>query len=434
MDQLGVAGLAEQRVALAHRLPEPCADRQDQIRLPHPGDQGGIGADAQIAHGIVERAVIERLPPERDRNRQVMRHEEAADRRAPGLRPTAAAQDRQRLLGRAQHAGERLHRRRIGLRQRDRGARDVGDLDHVLLHFLGQRDHHRAGAAGHGDVHGVGDDLRDAACVVDLRHPFRQRAEHPAVIDFLEAFAVGLGEGDLADEQQHRRAVLLGDVDADGAVAGARAACDHGRGAASGELAVGLGRVHRAGFEAAGDQAELIMHGIQPVQDVEIALAGDAEDVIDALRHQSIRQHTAPSAGLGLRLRHAILPTARRRIGASLPGVTLAAAGIGRAPGAARAGQSIGRRARTQPSAPTTKGMIKNMIVGADMSSQPSQQRVWLADGARAQSSSTARSRGPQCEPEPGPIPDYRKTWRAAPTRRSQSRTSPTCSASSPAA
>ena len=51
--------------------------------------------------------------------------------------------------------------------------------------------------------------------IVDLGDPFRQRAEHAAVVDFLETVAIGFLERDLADEQQHGRAVLHGDVHAD---------------------------------------------------------------------------------------------------------------------------------------------------------------------------------------------------------------------------
>ena len=118
------------------------------------------------------------------------------------------------------------------------------------------------------------------ARVVDLGHPFGQRLEHPAVVDFLEALAVGFVERDLADEQQQRRRILEGDVHADGAVAGAGAAGDEGGGRAAGELAAGLGHVHRAGFEAAGDEVQLLAHGVEAVEHVEKLSPGTANALV----------------------------------------------------------------------------------------------------------------------------------------------------------
>ena len=160
----------------------------------------------------------------------------------------------------------------------------------------------------------MGDDLRDALGVVDLRHPFGERAEHLAIIDLLERVAPGILMRDLADEQQQRRAVLHRDMHADRAMAGTGAARDHRRRRPTGQLAVGLGHVHRARLEPAGDQLQLLAHIVQPVEHVEETISpGTREHVVDALRHQRIRQntsaHTRRDAGLaGLSQLHPCLP------------------------------------------------------------------------------------------------------------------------------
>jgi len=179
------------------------------------------------------------------------------------------------------------------------GARQVGGLHLVLLHFLGQGDDDRAGATAGGDIDGVGNDLGDAFGVVDLGDPFGEGCEHLAVIDFLEGVATGVLVRDLADEQQHRRAVLVGDVDADGAMAGAGATGDHRGGGAAGEFAECVGHVDRAGLEPAGDELDFALVVVEAVEGVEEAFAGNLEDVVDALGDEGVGKDAAAVACCG---------------------------------------------------------------------------------------------------------------------------------------
>ena len=137
----------------------------------------------------------------------------------------------------------------------------------------------------------MGDQFGNARGVVDLRHPLGERLEHPAVIDFLKAVAIGFLERDLAHEQQERRAVLLRDMHADRTVAGAGAAGHERRSRTPGQFAVGFGHVHASGLEPAGDQFDLILHRIQTVEHVEIALARHRKHMAYPLRHQRIGQN-----------------------------------------------------------------------------------------------------------------------------------------------
>ena len=182
------------------------------------------------------------------------------------------------------------------MRRRHHGTRQVGRLDHVLLHLLGQRDHHRAWPARHRNIRRMRDDFRDALRLVDLRHPLGERAEHPAIVHLLECVASGVLMRDLPDEQQQRRAVLHSDMHADRAVARAGPARHHRRRGAPFQLAERLGHVHRAGLEAAGHQLQLLAHVVEAVEHIEIALARHSEYMVDALRDQGIGERAASRA------------------------------------------------------------------------------------------------------------------------------------------
>ena len=92
-----------------------------------------------------------------------------------------------------------------------RASPDAGLVDE---HVLGQREHDRTRTTGRRDVERARDELRDPFGVVDLRHPLRHRPEHLAVVDLLERLAFHHLAGDLADQQDQRRRVLIGRVDA----------------------------------------------------------------------------------------------------------------------------------------------------------------------------------------------------------------------------
>ena len=288
------AGHVEQGVTLRRRVTQAAADRQDQVRLFHLADEAGIGPDAEIAGEIVHRPVIQSLAAETDCHRNVVAMQEILDRRAACVGPAGTSEHSHRATRPRQHRAQLQQRRRIGMRRGDRHTRYIRHLCQRALHLLRQGDHHRAGTAGCRNIDRMGDNFRNALRLVDLRDPFRDRGKHPPVVDFLECVAAGILMRDLADEQQHRRRVLHGDVDADRAVACAGTSGDEGSRRAAGELAVGLGHVDRARFESAGDQLQLLPHVVEAIQRVEEALAWHFEYVIDTLRHQRVRQDASP--------------------------------------------------------------------------------------------------------------------------------------------
>ena len=158
-------------------------------------------------------------------------------------------------------------------------------------HVLRQREHDRAGPAGAGDRVRARDELGDAVDAVDLGDPLRERAEHPPVVDLLERLALLLRRGDLADEQDQRRRVLVGGVHADGGLRRAGPARDHADPRPPGQLAVGLGRIRGAGLVPARDQPDRRL--VQPVEQLEVALAGHAEHELRAVHRELVGQQLA---------------------------------------------------------------------------------------------------------------------------------------------
>ena len=134
------------------------------------------------------------------------------------------------------------------------------------------------------------------ARIVDPRRPFGDRREEGREVDFLEALAVAVAAGDIADEQDHRRRILEGDVDAGAGVGRAGAAGDEGDPGPPGHLAVGVGHVGDAAFLPADDGVDL-RRVVQRVEHGEEAFAGDGEDAVAALGDQAIDQQAAAVAG-----------------------------------------------------------------------------------------------------------------------------------------
>ena len=137
-------------------------------------------------------------------------------------------------------------------------------------------------------MEGARNQFGDAFDLVDLGDPLGLRAEHGAVIHFLEGLALAHPALDLADEQDHRGRVLLGDVHAGQRVGRAGAAGHHADAGFAGQLAVGVGHHGRAAFLAA--HRDLDVRIVQAVQHCQIAFPGNAENVLDALGNPLVDQ------------------------------------------------------------------------------------------------------------------------------------------------
>ena len=103
----------------------------------------------------------------------------------------------------------------------------------------------------------------------------------------------------LADEQDHRRRILLRRVDADRCVRCAGAARDEADAGLAGELAAGLGHVGRTALVPADDHPEAVLPIVERIEHGEIALTGHAEGEIGALGQERVEQKRAAGPRLG---------------------------------------------------------------------------------------------------------------------------------------
>jgi hypothetical protein len=140
-------------------------------------------------------------------------------------------------------------------------------------------------------------DFRNARGVLDLRRPFRRRAEKRAIVHFLKRAAPEHGALDLADEQDHRRRIMLGDMHAMRGVGRARSARHKAHAGATGQPGA-RDRHHRRArlLPADGDVKRGIM---QRVEHGEIRFAGHAKHMLDALDAKLIDEYLPAGAGVG---------------------------------------------------------------------------------------------------------------------------------------
>ena len=130
--------------------------------------------------------------------------------------------------------------------------------------------------------------FRNAIGAIDLRHPLGHLAEHAAIVDFLKRFALDEIAGHLADEQNHRRGILISGVYADAGVGRAGAARDETNARSSGQLAVRFRHERCAAFLAADDQFELFAHVVHRVKHRKITFARHAKRHVDTVTAQTI--------------------------------------------------------------------------------------------------------------------------------------------------
>ncbi len=213
---------------------------------------------------------------------------EAPQRIAGLLRPTAAADEHDGRARGAEQLRELRHfgRPRRGFDQRER--RCIGHRDTLDQHVLGNADHDRSRPAVDRGVERARNDLRHPRRIVDFRRPFGHRAEHGAVVEFLERLALAHVARDLADEHDQRRRILMRDVDAMRRIGRARAAGDETHAGPACHFADRLG--HHAGaalLPANGDGEIAVMESVEHRQ---VALARHAEHVTHAVNLQLIDQ------------------------------------------------------------------------------------------------------------------------------------------------
>ncbi len=302
----------QQSIATGRHLAQARPQGDQQIALRNARGQLRIDADADVAD-IVGVAIVEVvLAAKAAGDGQVLGLGEGLDRGTGCRRPTAAAEDDQRALRLAQQLGEAGH---VGGTNRSLHApillgawRRTGGAQDVLRQ--GQ-DHGARPPRGRG-IKGAADELGNTVGVVDLRDPLGKLAIHAPVVDLLKGFAFQHVAGHLADEEDHRRGVLKGNMHAGAGAGRAGASRDEADPGLARQLAIGLGHHGRTPLLAAGDEAELGMID-EGVQCGEEALARHAEGQPRAVALQLLDQDLAAGPG-GVAIAHGTGTLARRSV------------------------------------------------------------------------------------------------------------------------
>ena len=294
---LGGRGGFDECVAAGGGFAQSGADGNEQVGLAHAARQRGVDAQAHIA--CVERVVVVKsvLKAEGVGHRQLPVFGKTLQRGGGLGRPAAATGQHQRALRGQQVFAQRAQRARVGpglhgvqARQRLRG--------HGLgQHVFGQHQHHRAGSPVHGGGKGPGNVFGNAVWVVNAFHPFGHAfgagAKKAEVVHLLKGFAVAAVAGHIAHKQDHGGGVLKRGVHANGCVGGTRPPGHKTHAGPAGEFALGFGHKGRPALLAVHHKTDLLTVGMKTIQHRQIAFAGYAKGVGDALFDQALHQQMA---------------------------------------------------------------------------------------------------------------------------------------------
>ena len=179
---------------------QPRTDGDQQVTALYARSERGVQPHRHIADVMRVTVVDHVLRAIRTRHRQIERLRKGEKIVAAFFVPAAAAENHHRFFGFGQHVAQPVH---VGFAGVGGDALITGEFffdGSLQLHVFRQRQHHRAGAAGGGDVKSVADHFLHAVGAVYARHPLRHLAIHAAVIDFLKRFALDHFAIDLTDK------------------------------------------------------------------------------------------------------------------------------------------------------------------------------------------------------------------------------------------
>ena len=266
---------------MRRRLRHAPTDKKDKIGRFDPRFELGVDREPDFADEIVVLAVEGARAAKGARDGQVEPFGEPDEGGAGALCPSAPAEDGDGPLRRPQHLLQFGH---LGQARPDRNrlrARGVLRRGRFRQHVLGQRDHDRSWPTLHRKVERALDDLRDLRGGFDLRGQLRGRGEQGAIVHLLEGAPPDHRPLDLADEQDHRGRVVLGDVKPVRGVGRARAAGDEADSRPSGEAP--LRQRHDRGASLLAAHRKLDWRAGQGVESGEIGFARNAVDPFDSL-------------------------------------------------------------------------------------------------------------------------------------------------------
>ena len=292
----------EERVAAGRDLAEAAADREHEVGIAQAAGDRLVHGDAEHAD-VARRAVVDEvLAAKRARDRKLVRLAERLHVAARLGRPAALAHDDERALGSGEQLAQPLELLRLGHDGSASNAIGIGRVGLLGEHVLRERQHDGPGPAGERDRERLRHVLGDPVGAVELPRRLRDTAEDLRVVELLPRLAPAERPRHLADEEDHRRGVLLRGVDADRGLGRAGTAGDEADPGPARQLPVRLRRVRRALLVAARDEADRRV--VQRVEHGQVALAREAEREVGAVQLELVDEDLAagPHSGTSRRI------------------------------------------------------------------------------------------------------------------------------------
>jgi hypothetical protein len=281
-ERLPRIGRLEQGVAPRRHLAEATADCEYEIGIAKPTRDPLVHRHAEDAD-VARRAVVDEvLAAEGARDRELVGLAERLDVPARPGRPAAFADDDERALGAGQELAQPLEILRAWLDTRRLHPRFVLDVGLLGKHVLGQREDDRPRPSGERERICLRDMLGDPLRVVELPGRLGDPPEDLRVVQLLPRLATSERTWHLADEEDHRRRVLLRRMHPDGRLRRTGSARHEAEAGSPRELAVRLCRVRRALLVATRDQPDRRV--VERVEDGQVALAREAESQVGAVQ------------------------------------------------------------------------------------------------------------------------------------------------------
>ena len=135
--------------------------------------------------------------------------------------------------------------------------------------------------------------------IFNLPHPFTYSAVELTVINFLKRFAILLISRHLPYEDDHRRGILHGGVNADRSVTSAGTARHHCNAWKARHLAIGFSHICGTAFLPTRDCPDFVRRIMQSVNQRQIAFSRHAKHRVHPVYFQGVGKHLSAGSLLG---------------------------------------------------------------------------------------------------------------------------------------
>ena len=213
-----------------------------------------------------------------------------------GISEQRTADQHQRAFGVREHVRQPIEVLRARTRQHARARLIHLGVGLRVEQILRQDDRDGAGRAALGDMEGTRDRLGGLLGFDHLDHQFRHVGQQAGIVLLLQRHAAEVLAFDLAHQHYQWGRIVIGGVDRHHGVGQAGTARDDAATGAAAQAAIGDRHVAGATFMAAHDQSQRVHVG-ERVDQPDIALAGNAEHLVDVMRFQALGEQAGNGTG-----------------------------------------------------------------------------------------------------------------------------------------